>query len=280
MALVSLPNINIFSAIEPTLGALIFNWDEDEDDRFFSLRRIRIALQSGIDISGTIDRHLSNMAVQADSPLIPGLWAYQGQLPWQPYDPQAAAAILSAQNDSITTEDAESPSGNESPIRSFSILVPSTTPLVSIAQEIATQWSAYNLDIGVESVDSVTYEDRILSGEFDAAIVELPMGANPDGYAFWHAGQHPEGLNFGKVSDTRLSEILEQARRSSSGINRAQLYARFQQTFADRGIAIPLYYPLYTYAVHPRIDGVQLGYIASPSDRFRTLTSWQFTVES
>jgi hypothetical protein len=49
------------------------------------------------------------------------------------------------------------------------------------------------------------------------------------------------------VDDRRISEVLERACRDPGGINRAVLYRQFQRDFVERAIAIPLYYPLFTY---------------------------------
>jgi hypothetical protein len=40
-------------------------------------------------------------------------------------------------------------------------------------------------------------------------------------------------------------------------------------------IALPLYYPLFTYVTSPRVEGVQLGFISTPADRFRNIRDWQ-----
>jgi ABC-type transport system substrate-binding protein len=81
-------------------------------------------------------------------------------------------------------------------------------------------------------------------------------------------------LNFGGVSDRRISELLEKGRRDPSGINRAIHYDQFQRDFVERAIAIPMYYPLYTYVTAGNVDGVQLGFIGSSADRFMTIRDW------
>ncbi|MBZ0290864.1 MAG: hypothetical protein K8I30_24775, partial [Anaerolineae bacterium] len=58
------------------------------------------------------------------------------------------------------------------------------------------------------------------------------------------------------------------------GLNRAIYYQRFQRDFVERAIALPMYYPLFTYVTAPEVEGVQLGFIATPSDRFLTIRDW------
>ena len=73
-----------------------------------------------------------------------------------------------------------------------------------------------------------------------------------------------------------MPPAVEQARREVNGLHRAQLYQQFQQLFCDRAAALLLYYPMYYFGADRRITGVQLGFMSSPSDRFRTIKDWRF----
>jgi peptide/nickel transport system substrate-binding protein len=274
-----------YTTFEPTVGMVIFNWVR-EDLPHFRQQRVRQALEIGLDRSSIIERHLGNVAVRADSPLPPLSWAYNGGLVWPGYNPAEARNLLDTVNiptpeppeedengDTIVEED-NGPSG----LFSFTILTLDTPELVNVAREIATQWSQLNLDISIEAVDLATYKRRLENAEFDAALVEFSKegSADPDVYSFWHEGQYPEGQNYGGVNDRSISEMLERARVDSSGTNRVIHYKEFQQQFVSRAIAIPMYYPLYTYLISSRIQGVQLGFIGAPSDRFLNIRDWSF----
>lgn len=270
-ALLRVPQAMIYTSLAPRLGVLIYNWDEGEGVRFFREQRVRVALQQGLNRETPIENRLSNRAIVADSPLLPTSWAYRADLPWPSTDPIAARALI--EDARIQYGEADPPEEGE-PFYRFSILVPDDPALVDLAQQIATQWAQLNLDVSVEPSDPAGYQARLEAGDFDAAIVELHLGADPDVYPYWHIGQYPDGLNYGGMADDLLSETLERARQDAYGINRAELYAEFQHDFIARAVALPLYYPLFTYAVHPRVEGVQLGFVGSPEDRFRTLRDW------
>jgi peptide/nickel transport system substrate-binding protein len=283
--LVEAGNLNLFTQTETTMGALIFNWAR-EDASFLREQRVRVALQSGLDKTSVIDRNLTNVAVPANSPLIPGSWAYLAELPWASYDPARAMSQLEIAStrrqatETATPEEGTTPAPSPSTYFSIPILVPDSPALIAVASEIATQWTQLNLDVTIEVVASDVYRERLASGDFVAALVEYSLGnsADPDVYPFWNQGQTPpDGLNYGTADDGRISELLERARREASGINRITLYHEFQQEFAERAIAIPLYYPLFTYVTSDRVAGVQLGFIGNPADRFRTLSNWSIT---
>jgi peptide/nickel transport system substrate-binding protein len=275
-SLLNVPGENVHTALQPTLGVLIFNWAKDST-RFFREQRVRIALQTGLDRGSIIERYLANQVVRADSPLFPGSWAYASDLPWP--TPDATIARQMIENVNIRPA---SPEATEEPVApgagkfTFRILTPDDPALVSVAGEIAAQWSQLGITVTVDAVDPATYQARLDSGDFDSALVELSLGdsADPDVYQFWDQGQYPDGKNYGGMDDVRLADLLERARRDPSGINRGILYDDFQRDFIERAIAIPLYYPLYTYATAPQVDGVQLGFIGSPASRFNTIRDW------
>lgn len=272
-ALLGLPGVNIHTTIEPTLGVLIFNWANDQT-AFFREQRVRQALQIALDRSPIIQRVLGNEAVQADSPLFPGSWAYNGDLVWPRPDVAAARQLLETAN--LRRGEATAETGNQ---LSFNILTLNDPKLVSLAQEIVGQWSQLNIVVNVEAVDASEYQNRLDSGNFGAALVELSMGdsADPDVYPFWDADQYPDGKNYGGVDDRRVAEELERARSDYNGLNRAIRYHQFQKDFIGRAIAIPLYYPLFAYVTSARLEGVQLGYLSSPASRFANIRDWTIT---
>jgi peptide/nickel transport system substrate-binding protein len=52
------------------------------------------------------------------------------------------------------------------------------------------------------------------------------------------------------------------------------LYRNFQVIFSDQLPSLPLYYPVYTYAVDQQIQGVRMGPLLDSSDRFATILDW------
>lgn len=273
--------LSIYSAIQAELGALIFNW-AGENTSYFRDQRVRVALQAGIDRASAVERRLTNLAIPADSPIMLGSWAYLPDLPWEAYNPDLARGLLStaaeraaSTDEAAATEEATAEAASTA-LFEFVVLTPDDPALIELAQEIANQWAQLGLSVSVSREDLETYQRRLDEGNFAVALVELSLGdsADPDVYAFWHEGQHPDGKNYGGVSDRAISEALERARQAASGINRIELYHQFQRDFADRAIAIPLYYPLYTYVTSDRVEGVQLGFIGSPENRFLNLADW------
>lgn len=273
-------NLRAYTSLEPVLGVLVYNWQRDSV-RFFREQRVRLALETGINRPSALDRWLLNTAVQADSPLLPNSWAYTPDLTWRPYDATAATFLLETANLRIPTLEAEATqevaSNGASARLSFSVLTRDDPALIGLMNEFAAQWAQLNVNVEVIAADTDSYLLRLDTGEFDAALIEMSLAgsADPDVYAFWHQGQYPDGENFGGVDDRRISEVLERARQEPNNLNRMIYYQRFQREFVDRAVALPIYYPLFTYIASSRVDGVQLGFLSRRADRFQTLKDWR-----
>lgn len=311
--LATLPNSAINTTPLPAVGVLIYNWQRPEIG-YMADQRVRLAFAHAIDRSSAVLRAMGGMVLPAESPLVPLSWAYNPEASYPALDLQYAQSLL--ENISFETEveveDDEEEGGAEDEVaageedngeteeataseengngeggdeartitmrRNFSILVPDSPELVALAEDLAAQWSPLGFTVTVEAAERGVYRQRLEAHDFDTAIVEYSFAplADPDAFPFWHVGQYPNGLNYGGMRDLRVSEILEMARRETVGINRVELYHQFQQLFTSRGSALTLYHPLYVYLTDERLAGVQLGFVSTPADRFRTIQNWRW----
>ena len=55
---------------------------------------------------------------------------------------------------------------------------------------------------------------------------------------------------------------------------RIRLYNNFQVRWAQELPALPLFYPVYNYAVSSDVQGVSIGPLVDPSDRFANVLEW------
>ena len=75
-----------------------------------------------------------------------------------------------------------------------------------------------------------------------------------------------------------MSELLEQARTTPSSAERTKLYRSFQARFMDETPALLLYHPVYSYVVSRSVNGVQMGPLMQPADRFNTISDWYIVI--
>ena len=272
--ILSLPQSQHYTQVESTLGILVFNWT----DTAFEERRVRQALSLSLDVPDLVQAHFGAEATYADSPYVPGSSVYQPEAFWTSYDMAQAktlmssAALVSAERDDEESTDSE-PAAQLIP--RFSLLIEDSNPLRGMANDIVSQWQLLGLEFTVEAVDAETLRTRLESGSFQAAIVTQRIGADHDLFRFWHPAQSGNGRNYGAAAQNEIAEILETARDEIYGIRRALLYQQFQKVFAEQAIAIPLFYPLYTFVARDTIEGLSLGYLTTPADRFRGIQDWR-----
>ena len=143
-----------------------------------------------------------------------------------------------------------------------------------------TQWGQLGFEVQIEAVGAEDLANRLSTGRFQTAIVELPVGGDFDLYRYWHPAQYGNGRNYGAAANHEVAELIEKARHEIYPNRRSALYQQFQDAFAEQAVAIPLYYPLYTFVVSDQIEGLQLGYLPSAADRFRGIGDWRLATET
>lgn len=273
--LLALPRSRIYTQVAPSIGMLVFNWKEAS----FAERRLRQALSLSLGAPELVGSRLGAEATYADSPYTPGSSVYLPNPFWHSHDIAQARALLEAANilpadDGATETDAES-ADLGSVATPFSLLVEDTVPLRNLAADIATKWDQLGFQVEFEAVGADELANRLSTGRFQTAIVELPAGGDFDLYRHWHPAQYGSGQNYGAASNHELAELIEQARGEIYSSRRAPLFQQMQDAFAEQAIAIPLFYRLFTFVVSDQIEGVQVGYLASPADRFRGIRDWR-----
>lgn len=270
--LAALPSSQLYTQVDSALGVLIFNWGDER----FSDRRLRQSLALSLDLPGLIAARFGTAATHADSPYIPGSSYYRPDSFWATYDPERAESLLEATEADLPAD--EPGAGDAAATETgadFTLLVQDSAQLLGLAADMTDGWRRLGLEVEVEAAASDELLERLAAGRFDLAIVTQRIGGDPDLFRFWHPAQYEIGFNFGAADDTGVAETLELARAEIYAVRRAELYHEFQTHFSEAALAIPLWYPVYTYALRDAFSGIGLGYLVTEADRFRGLRHWQ-----
>lgn len=273
--------LNLHSGQVPALMIALLNLDNPEV-AFFQDASIRRALLMGIDRAGIINQFFQGQATPAHGPIFPNSWAYYHGIEQINYDPEAAINLLKQAGYNIPADGGPVRVNEKGEPLSFDFLYPTDPRYGFVAEVIAEDWR--RLGVGVELVP-VAYSDLVSDylepRAYQAALVELNLSQSPDPdpYPFWHQAQVTGGQNYSKWDDRQASEYLEQARIELDITERTRLYRNFQVRFASELPALPLFYPIYNYAIDETVQGVSMGPLYRPSDRFATVTSWFLIAE-
>ncbi len=269
------PTLNVYSARLPSLSIVLLNLDNSEKP-FFQESQVRQALMYGINRQGIVDQILGGQAMVADGPILPGTWAYNEAQPHIPYDADIAISLLKQAGYTIPAEGGQVRSKDGTSLE-FELVHPDDALHTQIAESIRDSLAQIGVQVTLVAVPyDQLLSDYLETRTYEAALVDLNFAhePDPDPYPFWHQAEATGGQNYSKWDDRRASEYLEQARVSTSQSQRARLYHNFQAHFARELPALPLYFPIYDYAISTRVRGVSVGPVFESSDRFATINEW------
>jgi peptide/nickel transport system substrate-binding protein len=274
------PSLSLYSARLPEIGLVIVNI-KSPSKPFFADKKVRQALMMAVNRQWIIDSVMGGQAVVASGPILPDTWAAAGDLGPYPYDPGASADLLDSDGWELPTgatrgspEYVRTSDGN--PLE-FTLAYPDDARHTAIAQDLQLAWADVGVHVTLQAVDPETLlTDYLEPRDFDAVLTDINLSRfpDPDPYPFWHDTQAETGQNYGGFSDRNISIWLEQARTTPDLARRAQLYRNFLHRFYDQQPALLLYTPVWNFAINGDMQGVTVGPLFDPSDRFADVTHW------
>lgn len=275
------PELNFYSTRMPEVSLIYLNLDNPAVPYFQDVN-VRKALLYALNRQGMVNRIYRGQATIADGPILPNTWAYYEGIGRIPFEPEKAIDLLKEAGYVIPAEGGNVRQSEDGERLSFTLLHPDDALHTQIASEIQKYWEAVGVEVKLTALPYDELVEEYLSPRlYEAALVELDFtrSPDPDPYPFWHQTQATSGQNYSLWNDRQASEYIEQARIIVDPEERTRLYRNFQVRFANELPALPLFYPIYTYGVDAQVQGVRIGPIFEPSDRFGTITRWFFFSE-
>ncbi len=269
------PDLSLHTGRSPQLSMVLLNLNNPKVP-FLQEEPVRRALLMAINRQGLIDKYLAGQGIIADSPILPETWAYFDGISRVNYDPEGARRLLKEAGYVLSGED-NLVRQKEDVVLSFELIFPDEEFYYSLAEAIQQDWQAVNFQV---SLKPVPYEDlvdvNLENREYDAALVDLNFASSPDPdpYPFWDQAQATGGQNYSQWDNRMASEYIEQGRITTDLTERARLYDNFQVIFSEELPSLPLYFPVYNYAIDSRIQGVRVGPLFDTPDRFLTVQDW------
>jgi peptide/nickel transport system substrate-binding protein len=268
------PGLAVYTAREPLLSIVYLNLDNPEVG-FLQDPDFRRALMASINRSLIIERAFNSQAVPAHGPIMPGTWAFYNDLEDVNYDPNEAKRLFEGTgvNFDEETNTYKSDAGLDI---ALTLLYPATPRHTEIARLIQSNWEALGIDVTLQSKPYEQVLQDLQDRDYQTALVEINLmrSPDPDPYPFWGQAQIQSGQNYADWDNRSASEFLEQARMTVDFGERERFYRNFQVLFMREMPSLPLLYPTYSYAVTTDINGISLGPIFEPGDRFHNVQTW------
>ena len=264
----STKELSLYTAPRSSFSLLFLN----TTSALFNQKPVRQALAFAIDRNRLVQNVLGGQAIVAEGPFVPNSWAYQTPENHYGFDPAKAGQLLDAQGWRL--DPATGVRQKEGEQFRFTLQTNDDRVRVAAAQEIARQLQEAGIAASVTSsgvADLV--RNALLPRKYDAILYGIDPGSDPDPFPFWDSSQASgNGLNLSLFSDQQANSLLEQARTTGDIGQRRALYQRFQVLFEDQLPSIPLYFPIYTYAVDQKVKGISVGVLYDPDRTLRKRT--------
>jgi peptide/nickel transport system substrate-binding protein len=230
-------------------------------------------LQHGLDREKLIADVLADQAIPADSPIARDLWSYVPAPDAYGFDRARAESLLDAAGWELGSDGVRV---KETTPLEFSLSTSDDPVQLAIANAIAQQWNDLGVRVTVQASPTSQFVQQVLlPRQYQAALVLIDLGPDPDPYPFWHSTQASgAGRNLAGFADPEVDQLLENARQSTSPGERADIYRAFQERFASLRPAILLFAPTYPYVVTEELHGLSPGLLLTPSARFFGVQRW------
>lgn len=269
-------NLSLYSAIKPEVSMVLFNLNNSKV-KALQDENVRKALLYALDRRRMIDSVLDGQAVVSNMPLIPSNWAYYEGIQNFEYDTQKATQLLEEAGFTLNTNGNAVLLDEDNNALTFELVYPNDATHTAIAQTIQNDWKKIGVEIELVAVSyDVLVLDYLEPLTYQAALIDLNFerSPDPDPYPFWDQAQQTGGQNYSQWENALISEYLEEARVSNDLDERTKLYRNFQVIFQDELPALPLYYPVYNFAIDEGVNGVRVGSFYDTNDRFFSILDW------
>ena len=260
-----------------TLAAVVLNLHPTEDA--FPDPRTRLGLLRAIDRDRIVRVVYGGAATQADGLIPPSSWAFDAAAtPPLGRDLKAAATALVAGGWKKAADGWHHAGAKAA--RTIQLLIPARTAnpiLFAAGSQIAADWTALGFTVtAVEEDPAIIAADHLRTGDFEAAVVDIAIGHDPDLYPLLASSQiRTGGANVIGLQDPLLDGLLETARKPAADEARIAAYEALQKRLAGGTYLLPIAWPDEVFVVAKRVVGPAPREVADGSERFGDVLTWR-----
>lgn len=263
----------------PRVLAVFFNQNEAP---IFTDIAVRTALLESIDKQRLIDTALAGYGTPLSTFLPPTVMEQETEE--APADRLASARVIlekAGWKFNETTNLWTKEEKKETRTLRLSLATSEAPELKTVAQELKTVWELLGIPVDVRIFATGDFKETVVRPrKFEALFFGQVLGRDGDPYPFWHSSQRMDpGLNITSYANTRVDKILEDARTETDTGKRQGLYRDFKKELARDIPGIPLYAPEFLYIVPENVQGISLGTITIPAERFLNVYEWYIRTE-
>lgn len=278
----------IETAILPRIFGLFFNQNQNQ---IFTNKNIRSAIDKAINKERIVNEVLKGYGIVIEDPIPPNIIDYQklntNNQQTQEDRTKKAEEILAKDGWKIgpsgfleKTTTVKKKKTNQ--ILEFSISTGNTPDLVRSAELIKEDLRRIGMKVDVKTFEIGNLNQGVIRPrKYDVLLFGQIINHESDLLAFWHSSQRNDpGLNVAMYTNAKVDKILESAFTTVDEKSRIKKYAEFENEIKKDIPAVFLYSPNFIYVVSKKLEGLNIGHIVSPSNRFINSDLWYTEVDN
>lgn len=248
---------------------------------------VRAALEAAVDKAALVKNVLGGFGVIDSGPIPPGvvgsftpaiaaLFTPDGTSTAVADPALAATAKQLLQKGGWKYDEQAGTWSKDKQILSLKLATANTSELATTAQIVATAWRAIGVQVDVQVYSLSEFNNTVLRPrDYDAILFGEVVGRDADLFAFWHSSQRNDpGLNLALYANSKADTLLAQARAATEKRERDALYQKFADLVQNDQPALFLYSPEFLYILPSEVQGVRIGSLTTPAERFLEAYQW------
>ncbi|MCX5979917.1 MAG: ABC transporter substrate-binding protein [Chloroflexi bacterium] len=149
----------------------------------------------------------------------------------------------------------------------------------AVANQAAASWSAFGIPTVVTEVDAATLTERLATGSFDLAVLNVDVGIDPDLYPLLGSAAVLTGGNIVGIQLKELDSLLNAARQPVALEVRKKALAAVQRWCAANNYLLPIRFLARELLIAPRLTGVTPLLVQEPETHLRDVLSFRLAAE-
>ena len=149
----------------------------------------------------------------------------------------------------------------------------------AVANQAAASWSAFGIPTVVTEVDAATLTERLATGSFDLAVLNVDVGIDPDLYPLLGSAAVLTGGNIVGIQLKELDALLNEARQPVTLEVRKKALAAVQRWCAANNYLLPIRFLARELLIAPRLTGVTPLLVQEPETHLRDVLSFRLAAE-
>ncbi|MCA2961443.1 MAG: ABC transporter substrate-binding protein [Silvanigrellales bacterium] len=255
------PDASVMDAPGMNVAYLAFNVQKKPFDN----AKVRQALNTAVNKDAIIKGIYSGMGMAAVNPIPPSLWGYNTSVKQYAYSIERSKQLL---------KEAGFPNGFKTTLYYMPVSRPYMPDGKKVAEAIQADLKKIGVEVSLSTYEWGTYLDKTKNGEHEMALLGW-SGDNGDPDNFLHvllSGENtkPPAANIAFYNNTRVTDILRQAKTVSEQSKRASLYQEAQTIIHKDAPWIPIAHSRVAMPMDKRVN----GYVMTPNETRRFNTVW------